>query len=464
MAELRLKKKTNGGEYYVPKKDLQVNFAQDLADHAAELLWGQGYLLTHTNEKANTRLAELLRYNNADEYFAYKERLLSLFGNVYETIDMVDGKPTWTICDPYLNSMGASISQIPSTDGTINGMGRAFVSDVVAVIWKKISYGTISFPIKEIHTANKVERIFFGENGKRITVAHVNKEIPQELQVKELWEHNIGLIEGKLPTIKWSKNLPTFNAISYADGYKGEHIQTLANKTLMELYHETETNRTRLIGTLDETTYNQIMKNGDLAEINKNDFLINVKMKNSTGSQENVLTPVVANPQFDMYWLSYQKAKDEYFQLGGYSPLGDGSSEKTATENLLMKTNDYQTTKKKRNLRNKEVFELLQATITIDAKLGFGSAIYGDLNNIRKDLSFEIMENKVADSMNEIDNYTKMFELGVMSRVEMVAKIRGISKEEAQELIKDIDKEFEADQQLRGQQEQNNNQEKPVKE
>lgn len=52
---------------------------------------------------------------------------------------------------------------------------------------------------------------------------------------------------------------------------------------------------------MDESTYNQLMKNGDLAEINKNDFLINVKFSNSTGLAQNTLIPVVADPKFEQY-------------------------------------------------------------------------------------------------------------------------------------------------------------------
>lgn len=438
----RIKKKQNNQDHYIPKNKLFIDLSQDLSDHAAELLWGQGFLATYKDKKANERLQELIKYNNFDEGFFYMEKLLSLFGNIYSTLDMVNGKPTWLIADPYLNSQYNN-PQVPSTDGTIYGMGRALVLDQVAVIWKKITYGTIAFPIKEIHHPDRVERIFYGENNKRITVASVNEKLPPELQLKELWVHNIGLIDGKLPTIKWHKNQPTFNGRSYPDGYKGISVQNVLNKTLSELWHETETNRTRVIGSLDETTYNQIMKNGDLQEINKNDFLINVRMKNSTGEQANELIPIIADPKFEQYWKSIQKAKDEFYQLGGYSPLGDGNTEKTATENILMKTNDYQTTKKKRDLRYKEMGELFKALIVMDSKLGYGQ-IY-DIDNFEDNFTLEIMENKVMDSLKEMDNYEKMYELGIMSRLEIIAKQRGITMEEAEKIKKDIDKEKEED-------------------
>ncbi|MFW3388737.1 UNVERIFIED_CONTAM: hypothetical protein RF648_22445, partial [Kocuria sp. CPCC 205274] len=91
-----------------------------------------------------------------------------------------------------------------------------------------------------------------------------------------------------------------------------------------------------------------------------------------------------------------------------------------------MKTNDYQTTKKKRNQRYVELFDLLEASIYIDSKLGFGN-IFGDINKLNENLSIEIMENKVMDSLQEMQNYSSMYELGVMSRIEMIAKIRGIT-------------------------------------
>lgn len=39
-------------------------------------------------------MQELLKYNRAEEFFPDLEKKLSLFGNMYATIDMVDGKPT----------------------------------------------------------------------------------------------------------------------------------------------------------------------------------------------------------------------------------------------------------------------------------------------------------------------------------------------------------------------------------
>lgn len=441
-ARLRKDKET----YYAPKQQLSINLALDLSDHASELLWGQGHLITHNDDKAQKRLQEITTVNKSEEFFPYNEKLLSLYGNMYWTIDMVNGVPVWTLADPTLNSLPVNaVNGAPSADTTMAGIGRALVFDVIAVIWKRITYGTVNFPIKEIHYADRVERIFFGENGKRVNVASVNKVIPKEMQLAEVWTHNIGLIDGQLPTVQWSKNLPTFNAPSLADGYKGHSLQILVDKTLSELYHETETNRTRIIGNLDETTYNQIMKNGDLAEINKNDFLINVKMKNSTGNQENQLIPILADPKFEAYWKSIQSAKDEYFQLGGYSPLGDGSTEKTATENILMKTNDYQTTKKKRNQRYLELTSFIKKTLILDKYLGFGD-IYGDIENDFDSLvSIEIMENKVVDSMKEMENYEKMYALGVISRVEMIKNIRGITLEEAEQVLKYIDSELKKD-------------------
>lgn len=39
-------------------------------------------------------MQELLKYNRADEFFYDLEKKLSLFGNMYATIDVVAGNPT----------------------------------------------------------------------------------------------------------------------------------------------------------------------------------------------------------------------------------------------------------------------------------------------------------------------------------------------------------------------------------
>ena len=416
-------------------KSLKVNFAQDLSDHATELLWGQGFHAIHNNDRANKRLQELVKYNKFSLQFPYLEKQLSLIGNMYSTIDMVDGKPTWTLCDPSLNSnLNGEVPEgrVPNTGLTMYGMGKALVTDEVAVIWKRITYGTVSFPIKEIWDKEKVRRIFFGENGKRVNIGAVNKELPEEQQLSELWEHNLGFV----PVI-WHKNLPTFNSLSFSDGYKGKDIQEMANQTLSQLWYELGTNRTRLFGSMSEEKFAELVKSGAVNELVMQDMLINVPSRNSQGEEANALVPIMGDPKLDVYWKAYNSAKDEYFKLAGYSPLGDGNTEKTATENLLMKTGDYQTTKKKRNLRYEEIYSLFEMIMKIDAKWGFGD-IYGD---IEEDFSFEIMENKVMDSLNEITNINMMVENRYMSRVEAISQLRGISKDEAQAVLDEINKE-----------------------
>lgn len=414
---------------YEPKQELSINLYQDVSDHALELLWGQGFISKYEgSEMADKRFQELMKYNRVEELFPHLEKLLSLYGNIYVTIDMIGGKPTFTIADPLLNSQ--NIHEVPSTDGGIYGMGRAYVTDTVAVIWKRITTGTINFPVKEVWTKDKVERYFFGENNKQVTMAFVNEKLPADMQVSEYWEHNMGFIP-----VQWHKNIPTFGGLSYPDGYKGASLQSLVDKTLCELWHETETNRTRIIGNLDESAYNQLKKNGQLDEINKNDFLVNVTFKNSTGSAENTLIPVMGDPKFEQYWLSITAAKDQFYQLAGYSPLGDGNTEKTATENLLMKTGDYQTTKKKRNQRLIEINELLCKMIKLDIAWGFGD-IYG--KDIDSNITFEIMENKVMDSLQEITNFKTLIENDLMSKVEAIASFRGVSMNEAKEIYAEI--------------------------
>ncbi len=413
--------------------NIEVNFAQDIADHASELLWGQGFQATHENPTANKRLSELVKYNDFDEQFPWIEKLLSLFGNIYTTIEMVDGKPTVMIADPYLNSTGmagvVSPSTVPTTDGSIYGMGRAYVDDMVAVIWKRITYGTFSFPVKEIWTKTDVKRIFYGEQNKTVRVAEVNKVIPAEMQVKEHWVHNMGFV----PVI-WHKNMPSYNSLSPRDGYKGNDIQELANHTLSQQWYETATNRTRLFGSMNEEKFAELVKSGQLSKMVVQDLLVNVPQRNSTGEEPNQLVPIQGDPKLAVYQETYNALKDEYFKLAGYSPLGDGATEKTATESLLMKTADYQTTKKKRNIRAKEVRKLIFYMLSMDAKWGFGD-IYGDLH---EKLSFEINENKVMDSLQEIQNINLMVDNDFMSKVEAIKKIRGVSMEEARAIFDEI--------------------------
>ena len=63
--------------------------------------------------------------------------------------------------------------------------------------------------------------------------------------------------------------------------------------------------------------------------------------------------------------------------------------------------------------------------------------------NIESKLFIEIMENKVMDSLQEMQNYEVMYSLGVISRLEMIKNIRGVTLEEAKTIMDEIDRELE---------------------
>lgn len=59
---------------------------------------------------------------------------LSVFGNSFATIEIRNGMPTLTLCEPNF----------------LNREGKSFVETELAVVWKRITLDNYSVPIKEV--------------------------------------------------------------------------------------------------------------------------------------------------------------------------------------------------------------------------------------------------------------------------------------------------------------------------
>ena len=112
----------------------------------------------------------------------------------------------------------------------------------------------------------------------------------------------------------------------------------------------------------------------------------------------------------------------------------------TATEALFQKARDIETTKQKRNRMQFYISQLLKKCFVI---MGFytkeqyeESSIYGD-----DTWTFEIKENMILSPVAMSEQLATMYERDQISYVEMIAKLRDISVEEAETIAQEIMKQ-----------------------
>ena len=62
-----------------------------------------------------------------------------------------------------------------------------------------------------------------------------------------------------------------------------------------------------------------------------------------------------------------------------------------------------------------------------------------------REFAIEIAENNIINETQLIDNIVKQIDAGLLTRIEAIAKLRALSPQEAEQIMKQIDKEREND-------------------
>lgn len=403
-----------------------VSLAAQVATHAADLMWGRGLNVISDNETDKEHLDRILEHNSMNELLYTNEMDLSLRGNTFATVELVNGLPTIVLSDPML----------------LSKMGRSYVDKEVAVIWKRITIDDRSFPVKEIWDREKRTHIFYNDDGKSISIDQVYKKTNIQAP-PEVWYHNLGYV----PVVHFKNRSGAYRMYSVADHAFAGSLEQDYNKTLRTLYDvELKNNITRLFAKLDKKDKKQLIKEAKAAGVNLAEYLEDRSSivstdfagdKSGDASGNNPIQLIQGNPKFQEYWLGLQEIKAEFFETCGYSysrPTQNGDARNT-TDVVFSNAKDMMTTKGKLQVRQLQVYELMSICKDVYNKWSIGS--------IDGEMTIDIKSNIMADSIAEVDKNIKKVEANLESRAYAIAKMDGITLEEAEEKLAYIQQENE---------------------
>lgn len=216
------------------------------------------------------------------------------------------------------------------------------------------------------------------------------------------------------------------------------------NKTLRMLYDvEIENNVTRIYANLNKKDKKQMEKEAKALNLSVAEYMkqtsaiVNTDFAGDKSGDafKQGIQLIQGNPKFQEYWLGLQEIKAEFFETCGYSysrPTQNGDARNT-TDIVFSNAKDMATTKGKIQVRQEQVYELISIIRDMYNKWSAGS--------IDGELTIDIKSNIMADSIAEVDKNIKKVQAKLISRAEAIAKMDGITVEEAYNKLKAIEKE-----------------------
>lgn len=412
---------------YIPTKQGFIPLAVMVAEHAKNLIWGNGFHISSTSEHDKDLIDKIYKRNRLDEFFQTVEMDLSQNGNLFVTIDMIDGMPMLISSDAMMLSTEAV----------------SYADTELAVIYKRITIDGRAWPIKEVWDREKVTRFWVEANGQTMTADNVIKKIPADHQISMEWRHNLGYV----PVVHMRNKGGAHRMWSVSDGQFAKQIEQFYNDAMCT-FNETEVknNVTRLYAKLNKKDKKQITREAKAQGITSIEYMQKMQaivetdfVGDKSGDGGNSPMQLIQGKlPAKEWWHHLNQLKAEYFENCGYSyqrPEQASMGNTGGTDVLFTHKKDVESTKAKLAVRQGEVNKLLQIIhdmINLHGKNG--DVFFGDL-------SIDIKTSLLMDSLNEVEKASMKIDNGLTSRKREIMKLEGVSSEEADEILKEIDEE-----------------------
>lgn len=384
-----------------------LNLQEMVANHAAKLLWGNGYNLTSEYPEYKKAIEKLKQWNNLDSLFYQDCHIKSVYGYSIVQIDRTKSERiSLNFAQPFAQSR---ITRVLDTEES-------------ASTWSRLQYDDQSIYVKTTYTKNQIKRQFTSDT---VTLDGLQEKISKDLQLPLIENHNLGILP-----VKFMQNLPKKNFFGgvigdyYPDMTPCKGLQKLLNHTFEMIWKELEFNRTRAFLDITEQEINMSKNAFEMKKL-VGDFILQANLR-SVGSTSG--TPPIAilqgNPVLDKYANFIQFIIDKYFEGCGYSPINDTTSQKTEAEVLITNSRDMETTRIKRTLNQSDWNDIFQRCFIL-------MGLEGD----KSKWTFEIKENTITDRLKSLEIDETELRLGITNIKRIIVKRYGVSEEEAEQII-----------------------------
>jgi len=400
-----------------------INLKELVANKMARTLFGRGFKIDIVKDKekykgAAKRLNNIIKRNNLAGLMFEAEKRMSINGTTYMTIHWYNGMPT------YMLSEDGDFINWPQ------GYVRAFHEGIVAVIFKMHIFDMIEVPCIEIWTRTSVKRIFLRDQKTLIMPFHDYEDLklPQSEWLPEFERHNLGF----LPVWQF-KNLLNYGNKSDTDDTAVPDYQLMVDQLTSALYKELEKNQTRVILAASQSELRNLEKDGSGVKNLINDYII--QLHNHSDMISSPVQVLMGDPKIEAYMRGIKENVNAYFEycgLNGPHNLSSGSNQ-SATEILSNRSLDMETIRNKRKIRIEILKDIIEKTMIIDKKYGYGD-IYPPIENIE----ISIPENIAVSTDDVLRRIQAEVPLGTMSKAHAISLMNDISVTEAQDRLERV--------------------------
>lgn len=376
---------------------------ETLARKASSNVWGQGFTFQSIDPNTEKIFKKFDIDNRLLNFFAFAEKNCSLYGRAIITINRTQsGDIQLSLSNPFY----------------FTGIGKAFTTPQIAVIYQRFTIDNINYIVKSTYTTKYVKNEVYYDNDGNVMVFDEQTQILKELQIKPYWAHNLGFVPvlelTNLPYFQYNFNNWEYVSITdWYPAYEWEKTLYIAKKNFEK---ELVMNHSRLIlENVDQRVMQEIrsVEYGDTG-IDIGDFWIEA----DNGATAKV-QPGMGD--FAKYTQAINGILDFYFKFAGVSKFSEGGgAQKTVAETSTIRSQLIESMNQKINLRTNQVSQLITMILSI----------YGvkDPHNF----TFKINGNILKDETSYIDNIIKKIQNGIISVTDAIQDIFNLSQSEAQ--------------------------------
>lgn len=393
-----------------------LDLSEIIGNHASKLLFGNGFILSSEYPEYQQAIDNFKQWNDLLSIFYQGEKVNSYYGYSILLLDKTEmGQIHISLAQPY----------------AVSRVVKIFDSEEMAVTWSRVQYDDQAIFVYTTYTRTKITRQF---QSNTMTLSGAQEKISKDLKLPLEEVHNLGIV----PVI-FVQNLPKKNFFGgvigdfYPDMTPVRQMQRLCDHTWEQIWKELEYNRTRVFMDVTRQEMEQYENGYEIKKL-LGDFIIQANMRVMGANGGKSVEILQGNPQLQAYADFIQFIIDKAFEGSGYSPINDSTSQKTEAEVLITNSRDAETTRIKRSIRTHKYNLMLQ-------KMFIMLGLDGDITK----WTFEIKENTIIDRLKQLEISSLMVREGFSTRRREIAKINGVSLEEAEIIKKEIDSEHEED-------------------
>lgn len=405
------------------KRAMMINHMRGyLAKRNSTIIWGNGFIFNSDNEELEKFVNKFVRDYRLNEMFFYIEEKLSKYGRCLITLNQTqDGEIKPNLTDNmYLNQVA-----------------KSFYSEDLAVVWQRIHHDQSNYWIKSTYDRQKCVNDVYDMENRKIVVFDAAIDILRENRLEKVWNHNLGFVpvveipnypqlEPMFATNNWNECTDWWNAQMFELLYYQAYLDFKKELALCHSRIGLEQIPQQVYQDLEE----KLIRQSEMDEQEKAYTLSDIIIETGVGGKATIIS---GNGDFTKYADAMDSIMDAYCKFANSARFSEGGNAQKSTQEIkTTRSAQVEAINSKILLRETKYSEFFAKILAANKKIA-----YDDEWNF----TFKINGNIQKEETLILDNIIKQVNMGSMSMVEAISKLRNIPLSRAQEIFDEI-KEF----------------------